>query len=299
MPLIVFVTVFILQACVAVGARPAFAIRENQQCGYCHVRPGGGGERNYRGKYFAQHRFSFAGFEDFGATGGAVREMWRQIMPRGSVAFDTVEDNGPILVTDSNDGKRRQIAIHRWDGGRFTAEAVVTPPPAESPGLWAFRSNAVTGIAVGSVRYRFDQGSLSLIGTHQAELSGRTSVGLLSASRGLADPTAAASLWLTAHLSATSTAKRPPWTRPEDIYLSTLKVNRYTAPVLYIIRDDRLVAVDRKGNGREVWRSADIGGRILDLRTGDPLNEGTECLLALVQSADKRENPVLIAFRQD
>jgi len=34
------------------------------QCGFCHVKPGGGGARNYRGLYYAMHGHSFAGFDD-------------------------------------------------------------------------------------------------------------------------------------------------------------------------------------------------------------------------------------------
>ena len=45
-------------------ATPAFAKKEGVACAYCHIRPQGGGKRNYRGKFYQSHNLSFAGFDD-------------------------------------------------------------------------------------------------------------------------------------------------------------------------------------------------------------------------------------------
>jgi len=43
-------------------ARPAYAKKENKSCIYCHVQPGG--DRNFRGIYYATHQKSFADFDN-------------------------------------------------------------------------------------------------------------------------------------------------------------------------------------------------------------------------------------------
>ncbi len=48
----------------AANAKPAFARREGKMCDYCHLNPGGGGARGFRGLYYAKHKFSFAGFDE-------------------------------------------------------------------------------------------------------------------------------------------------------------------------------------------------------------------------------------------
>lgn len=48
----------------AAHAFPKFAKAESKPCGYCHVNPAGGGERNYRGLFYKTNGLSFAGFDD-------------------------------------------------------------------------------------------------------------------------------------------------------------------------------------------------------------------------------------------
>ena len=46
-------------------AYPRFQKKEGvSSCGYCHVKEGGGGARNYRGAFYQAHDNSFAGFDD-------------------------------------------------------------------------------------------------------------------------------------------------------------------------------------------------------------------------------------------
>lgn len=53
------------------AALPQYAAQEQKQCLHCHVDPGGGGARNFRGQYFEAHDFSFAGFDEKTAAGGS------------------------------------------------------------------------------------------------------------------------------------------------------------------------------------------------------------------------------------
>jgi hypothetical protein len=45
-------------------ARPAYARNENRQCGYCHTRPQGGGERGFRGQFYGANGLSFDHFKE-------------------------------------------------------------------------------------------------------------------------------------------------------------------------------------------------------------------------------------------
>ncbi|MBC7805004.1 MAG: hypothetical protein H7145_02520 [Akkermansiaceae bacterium] len=47
-----------------VQAFPAFTDKEGVKCAYCHVNAGGGGKRNYRGKFYKKNALSFANFDD-------------------------------------------------------------------------------------------------------------------------------------------------------------------------------------------------------------------------------------------
>lgn len=41
------------------AALPAYAAKEGKACGYCHVNPAGGGERNANGKKYEANGHSF------------------------------------------------------------------------------------------------------------------------------------------------------------------------------------------------------------------------------------------------
>ncbi len=56
----------------AAEARKAYALKENKTCIYCHVQPGG--DRNFRGIYYATHAKSFADFDNvFEAKAAGVK----------------------------------------------------------------------------------------------------------------------------------------------------------------------------------------------------------------------------------
>jgi hypothetical protein len=60
----VAVAAFLLAATLLVAPRsasalPAYAQKEGKPCGYCHVNPAGGGERNAKGKQYEAHGHSF------------------------------------------------------------------------------------------------------------------------------------------------------------------------------------------------------------------------------------------------
>jgi hypothetical protein len=45
-------------------AKPQFAQKEKKPCGYCHLKPQGGGARGFRGLYYKAHAFSFKKFDE-------------------------------------------------------------------------------------------------------------------------------------------------------------------------------------------------------------------------------------------
>ncbi len=47
-----------------VQAFPAYTEKEGVKCAYCHVNAGGGGKRNYRGRFYKKNALSFAKFDD-------------------------------------------------------------------------------------------------------------------------------------------------------------------------------------------------------------------------------------------
>lgn len=45
-------------------ARPVYARKENQPCGYCHTRETGGGDRGFRGMYYGGNGLTFDRFDE-------------------------------------------------------------------------------------------------------------------------------------------------------------------------------------------------------------------------------------------
>jgi hypothetical protein len=45
-------------------ARPVYARNESKPCGYCHVRPQGGGSRGFRGQFYGANGLSFEQFKE-------------------------------------------------------------------------------------------------------------------------------------------------------------------------------------------------------------------------------------------
>lgn len=88
-----------------VQAFPAYTEKEGVKCGYCHVNAGGGGKRNYRGKFYKKNMLTFANFDDK-AEAAAAGE------PIGAEA----------------DAKPKSLTV---PGG--ATEPVATPAPAATP----------------------------------------------------------------------------------------------------------------------------------------------------------------------
>src|SRR5579871_5450678 len=66
-------------------ARPQYARKEMKSCVYCHVQPGG--DRNFRGMYYAMHNRSFADFDNtFEAKAAGVNpdSMGPDAVPKNS-----------------------------------------------------------------------------------------------------------------------------------------------------------------------------------------------------------------------
>ncbi len=92
-------------------ARPVYARKERQECGYCHVRPGGGGDRGFRGMFYGGNGLSFQGFDEkrealiAGLTGGATgRNSIPAISYNGNISGPATQQiqvaalRGPVLL---------------------------------------------------------------------------------------------------------------------------------------------------------------------------------------------------------
>jgi hypothetical protein len=93
-------------------AKPEYAKKENKACGYCHVKPNGGGARNPRGVYYEMHNLSFAGYDEAKVMGAqavlpkksgppAFKLGWKIEVPAGSkrvAAADVAGDKTPRLL---------------------------------------------------------------------------------------------------------------------------------------------------------------------------------------------------------
>ncbi|HWA84435.1 MAG TPA: hypothetical protein VG820_13420 [Fimbriimonadaceae bacterium] len=63
--IVAFLTGIVLIAGVFTAeARPEYAQKENKQCSYCHLNPGGGGTRGFRGQFYGANGLSFASFDE-------------------------------------------------------------------------------------------------------------------------------------------------------------------------------------------------------------------------------------------
>lgn len=95
-------------------ARPAYAMKENVKCDYCHVTPGG--PRNFRGVYYRAHNHSFAEFDN-------VYEAKAAGVPADAMAGDAVAKVAsypnvkvpPVLnfVVKDIDGKTVNLARYK------------------------------------------------------------------------------------------------------------------------------------------------------------------------------------------
>lgn len=97
-------------------AKPEFAKKENKDCVYCHVKPGG--DRNFRGLYYHAHKHSFADFDnEYEAKAAGVDPK-----SIGPDAVATVAEYPDIKVPDALnfimkdiDGKTVNLARYQGD----------------------------------------------------------------------------------------------------------------------------------------------------------------------------------------
>jgi hypothetical protein len=90
-------------------AMPKFAALENKECIYCHVDPAGGGARNFRGKYYEAHGFSFEGFDEAaaaaaegGGAGSSVEALMKALSFSGQLRVVRSVAEGPHVPFSSN-----------------------------------------------------------------------------------------------------------------------------------------------------------------------------------------------------
>jgi hypothetical protein len=109
---VAFFTIANMAATIIVSeARPVYARKERQECGYCHVRPGGGGDRGFRGMFYGGNGLSFQGFDEkrealiAGLTGGATgRNSIPAISYNGNISGPATQQiqlaslRGPVML---------------------------------------------------------------------------------------------------------------------------------------------------------------------------------------------------------
>jgi glutathione peroxidase len=97
-------------------ARPAYAKKEGQKCIYCHVQPGG--DRNFRGIYYATHAKSFAEFDNVyeaKAAGVSADAMGPDAVP-AVASYPRVKAPAALdFVVKDIDGKPVKLARYAGD----------------------------------------------------------------------------------------------------------------------------------------------------------------------------------------
>jgi hypothetical protein len=72
-------------------ARPIYARRENQPCGYCHVSAAGGGERGFRGQFYGANGLTFSHFLE--KREAAIAEVSPNAVGRNSIPAKSYNGN--------------------------------------------------------------------------------------------------------------------------------------------------------------------------------------------------------------
>ncbi|HJP82142.1 MAG TPA: hypothetical protein VJ835_01440 [Fimbriimonadaceae bacterium] len=105
-------------------ARPIYARRENQPCGYCHVSASGGGERGFRGQFYGANGLTFNRFlekREAGVAGLAPNAIGRNSIPtksyNGNVSGPAPQQiqlaslRGPVLIIFLDKAEDQQKAV--------------------------------------------------------------------------------------------------------------------------------------------------------------------------------------------
>jgi len=135
-PAIALFACSLLALATASQAKPEYARKEKKACGYCHVNPNGGGDRNPRGKYYAMHNHTFDMYDEAKVMGPAgevkkktgdpaFKSAWKVEVPatakRMSIADVTGDKSPRLLVLD--------------DHNKLTIHNVSTPMPKEEASI--------------------------------------------------------------------------------------------------------------------------------------------------------------------
>jgi hypothetical protein len=133
-------------------ARPVYARQESKDCGYCHVRSGGGGERGFRGQFYGANGLTFKGFEEkrealiAGLSAGAEGvNTIPAISYNGNVLGPATQQiqlaslRGPVLLVflDKADDKSKAVvksfaALAKSYGTKVTLLGVAKTDPASA-----------------------------------------------------------------------------------------------------------------------------------------------------------------------
>src|SRR5579862_2943518 len=91
-------------------ARPEYAQKEGKPCAYCHLNPGGGGTRGFRGQFYGANGLSFEKFDENREAAIAGVE------PNGTDAATRPKVNYVGIVSGPADRQIQSVAI-RGDSG--------------------------------------------------------------------------------------------------------------------------------------------------------------------------------------
>jgi|GEM_PF-1644330 len=92
-------------------ARPEYAAKEGKKCSYCHLNPGGGGTRGFRGKFYGANDLSFEKFDE------AREASIAGVEPNGTDAATKEKVNYVGNVSGPADRQIQLVAIHGGDNG--------------------------------------------------------------------------------------------------------------------------------------------------------------------------------------
>ena len=131
-------------------ARPQYARQEGRPCGYCHLRPQGGGDRGFRGQFYGANGLSFLNFDEKreARIAGVVAESEGgstapAVSYNGNVAGPAVQQiqvaalRGPVLVVfldKADEGSKQAVkslaALAKALGPRAAVLGVARQPDA-------------------------------------------------------------------------------------------------------------------------------------------------------------------------
>jgi hypothetical protein len=100
-------------------AKPEYAKKEMKDCGYCHVKPEGGGTRNDRGVYYAAHNHTFAGLPPM------FKSLWKLEAPAGArrVAVGNVAGEKEVRLLLLGEGDK--LTVHKVTDGEAPVEDTI------------------------------------------------------------------------------------------------------------------------------------------------------------------------------